>query len=32
MIDSPYIAYDQTRFAITDAGDVEEHKNSTLEW
>jgi DNA repair protein RadA len=34
MIDSPYHAYDQTRFAITEAGvqDVEEHKNSTTEW
>jgi hypothetical protein len=29
MVDSPYHMYDQTRFAITEAGvqDVEEHKN-----
>jgi DNA repair protein RadA len=34
MIDSPYHAYDQTRFAITEAGvqDVEEHKNTGPEW
>jgi DNA repair protein RadA len=34
MIDSPYHAYDQTRFAITEAGvqDVEEHKSTESEW
>jgi DNA repair protein RadA len=34
MIDSPYHAYDQTRFAITEAGvqDVQEYKSTGLEW
>jgi DNA repair protein RadA len=34
MIDSPYHAYDQTRFAITEAGiqDVQEHKSTGSEW
>jgi hypothetical protein len=33
MIDSPYHAYDQTRFAITEAGiqDVQEHKSTGSE-
>ena len=34
MIDSPCHAYDQTRFAITEAGvqDVEEYKSAASEW
>ena len=34
MIDSPYHMYDQTRFAITEAGvqDVEEYKYTASEW
>ena len=34
MIDSPYHAYDQTRFAITEAGvqDVQEHTSTGSEW
>jgi DNA repair protein RadA len=34
MIDSPCHAYDQTRFAITEAGvqDVQEYKNTASEW
>jgi DNA repair protein RadA len=34
MIDSPCHAYDQTRFAITEAGiqDVQEYKSTTSEW
>jgi hypothetical protein len=34
MIDSPCHAYDQTRFAITEAGvqDVEEYKSTASEW
>jgi RecA/RadA recombinase len=34
MIDSPYHAYDQTRFAITEAGvqDVQEHTTTESEW
>ena len=34
MVDSPYHTYDQTRFAITEAGvqDVEEDKNAAPEW
>jgi DNA repair protein RadA len=34
MIDSPYHAYDQTRFAITEAGvqDVQEDKGGASEW
>jgi DNA repair protein RadA len=34
MIDSPCHAYDQTRFAITEARvqDIQEYKNATSEW
>ena len=34
MIDSPCHAYDQTKFAITEAGvqDVQEHNSTTSEW
>jgi DNA repair protein RadA len=34
MVDSPYHAYDQTKFAITEAGvqDVQEHKSTASEW
>jgi len=34
MIDSPYHAYDQTRFAITEAGvqDLQEQKSTGSEW
>src|SRR5215470_6339943 len=34
MIDSPYHAYDETRFSITEAGvqDVEEYRSSEPEW